>query len=259
MGAFLIQHSQHSTNAPPLALKLGTGFLALPNRRFDAARHTPHTLNILLVGPCSSGRATFINTLFNTAIIPPSTNTHDLCLQTHSSVVKEAGVVMSVNVFQVQGHGDARHLAQEIALVRTLLQSRFDAFMQAEGKANCALPTEMGSWIHTVIYILCADTGALSHADAVLLRTLEKYAPVFPVFAKADRFLPHELAVLKKRTREDWQRNELSEQQFAFDRVCNAWPFAVIAGTELGVDEASGLPIRARTYPWGTVNCTLAC
>ena len=111
-------------------------------------------------------------------------------------------------------------------------------------------------------------TGYLGHGlrelDIELMRRLSPRVNVIPVIGKADSLTPLELAESKKLIMEDIEHYRIPVYNFPYDieeddedtveenaELRGLMPFAIVGSEE--VVEVDGRRVRARQYPWGTV------
>jgi len=225
----------------------------------------------MVVGASGTGRTTFVNTLCESDVLP-----HKVIARPEEAHVEEGikikpadveleedGIRIALTVVDTPGFGnniDNEHAFQEIMIY---LERQYDDILaeQSRIKRN---PRLRDNRVHALLYFIPPTGHALREMDIELMRRLSPRVNVIPVIGKADSLTPSELKAFKKRIMEDIDHYKIPIYNFPYDveeddeetiaeniELRALLPFAVI-GSEEEV-EIDGEPVRARVYPWGTV------
>ncbi|KAJ2456577.1 Cell division control protein 11 [Coemansia sp. RSA 2424] len=227
--------------------------------------------NVMLVGESGLGRTTFINTLCERVVIPP-TECGD-CEQAHIAEpmqfkhytvdMEEDGMKIVLNIIDTPGFGDGIDNENCFTRIQEHIETQFDYVLAEENriKRNTKF---MDSRIHALIYFIAPTGHSLREIDVELMRRLGSRINIIPVVSRADSMTPRELVLFKQRVMNDIAaygipifsfpdpEEEDDEESVEENAELRAMlPFAVVGCEEIINEE--GRPVRVRNYPWGVV------
>jgi len=228
-------------------------------------------LTIMVVGASGTGRTTFVNTLCESdvlahKVIESPEEAHievGIKIKPANVELEEDGIRIALTVVDTPGFGDNIDNEHSFQEIMTYLERQYDDILaeQSRIKRN---PRFRDNRVHALLYFIPPTGHALREMDIELMRRLSPRVNVIPVIGKADSLTPSELKAFKKRIMEDIDHYEIPIYNFPYDveeddeetiadniELRALLPFAVI-GSEEEV-EIDGEPVRARVYPWGTV------
>lgn len=143
------------------------------------------------------------------------------------------------------------------------LERQYDDILAEESRIK-RNPRFRDNRVHVLLYFITPTGHGLRELDIELMKRLSPRVNVIPVIGKADSLTPSELADSKKLIMEDIEHYRIPVYNFPYDieeddedtveenaELRGLMPFAIV-GSEDFVD-IGGKQIRARQYPWGTV------
>jgi septin 7 len=173
------------------------GLWHYPCWKLRAARERPHRLNILLIGAPGVGKSTFINTLFNSEIIPSERNrtADDFQTAIFCGALGEGGITLEVEVIELLGYNSAARLSNQkySQQILQLFQDRFQCCYEAENSFPRDLKTALNQAINAIIYFVPPTFTQFTTDEIALFRELQQAALLIPVIAKADMYTEEEL------------------------------------------------------------------
>ncbi|KAL7059934.1 hypothetical protein AAHC03_09962 [Spirometra sp. Aus1] len=230
--------------------------------------------NLMVVGETGLGKSTFINSLFLTDVYnvenpgPSFKVKHTVEVRSSSVLLKENGVSLKLTVIDTPGFGDSVNNSECWQPILDFIDARFDEYLAAEGRVSrnsAAIPDKR---VHACLYFIAPTGHHLKNIDAECLRRIQDKVNVIPIIGKADCMTLEECKEFKKNLLADFQHHKIkiydfpdSEQSFEnsndeegsrLRRLRDRMPFAVV-GANTYITNSAGVKVRARTYPWGTV------
>jgi len=158
------------------------------------------------------------------------------------------------------GYGDQINKDDSFKAVVDYIDAQFENYLQEELKIKRSLVTCHDSRIHICLYFICPTGHGLKSLDLVCMKKLDSKVNIIPVIAKADTISKVELQRFKAKIIQELNTNGVHIYQFPTDDETVAEtntsmnshiPFAVVGSTEF--IKVGNKLIRARQYPWGTV------
>ncbi|RMX89205.1 hypothetical protein D0869_01059 [Hortaea werneckii] len=196
----------------------------------------------------------------------------------------EEGTRVSLTIVDTPGFGDAIDNEAAFGEISTYLERQYDDILAEESRIK-RNPRFRDNRVHVLLYFVqptgketstqltdlatrLAGCNSSSHGlrelDIELMRRLSPRVNVIPVIGKADSLTPLELAESKKLIMEDIEHYRIPVYNFPYDieeddedtveenaELRGLMPFAIVGSED--VIEVDGRQVRARTYPWGTV------
>lgn len=222
-------------------------------------RFPSHTLS---AGETGLGKSTLMDTLFNTSFeSTPSPHTlPSVKLKAHTYELQESNVRLKLTICDTVGYGDQINKDDSFKAVVDYIDAQFENYLQEELKIKRSLVTCHDSRIHICLYFICPTGHGLKSLDLVCMKKLDSKVNIIPVIAKADTISKVELQRFKAKIIQELNTNGVHIYQFPTDDETVAEtntsmnshiPFAVVGSTEF--IKVGNKLIRARQYPWGTV------
>ncbi|KAH8311982.1 hypothetical protein KR044_008856 [Drosophila immigrans] len=238
------------------------GFDSLPDQLVNKSVENGFVFNIMSIGETGLGKSTLMDTLFNTSFeSTPSPHTlPSVKLKAHTYELKESNVRLKLTICDTVGYGDQINKDDSFKAVVDYLDVQFETYLQEELKIKRSLATCHDSRIHICLYFICPTGHGLKSLDLVCMKKLDSKVNIIPVIAKADTISKAELQRFKAKIIQELNTNGVQIYQFPTDdetvadtnSQMNAYiPFAVVGSTEF--IKIGPKLIRARQYPWGTV------
>ncbi|KAK3058499.1 Cell division control protein 11 [Extremus antarcticus] len=232
---------------------------------------------LMVCGASGTGRTTFVNTLCQKAVLPhldsdappylDSESTGEPSVKIKPVTVEleldEEGTRVSLTIVDTPGFGD--HVDNEAGFgeISSYLERQYDDIVAEESRIK-RNPRFRDNRVHVLLYFVQPTGHGLRELDIELMRRLSPLVNVIPVIGKADSLTPLELAESKKLIMEDIEHYRIPVYNFPYDieeddedtveenaELRGLMPFAIVGSEE--VVEVDGRRVRARQYPWGTV------
>jgi len=239
------------------------GFSSLPSQVYRRSLRRGFEFTLMVVGESGLGKSTLVNSMFLTDIYNSTT---DECLEskqtleveTHSVVLEEGGVKLSLTVVDTPGFGDKVDNSDCWVPISSYVDEQFDKFLEAETRVNRIELVD--SRVHACLYFIAPSGHRLKALDLQFMRRLCTKVNIIPVIGKADTLTKTELTSFKEKIMAQLREEKISVYEFPSDegKTDEAWmrnlvPFAVVGSNSI-IEDANGRKSRGRSYPWGTVN-----
>ncbi|KAJ2580324.1 Cell division control protein 11 [Coemansia sp. RSA 1797] len=223
----------------------------------------------VVVGQSGLGRRTFLNTLCEREVIPPSepsspdtANVADpMKFDTYEVNLEEEGTRISLKVIDAAGFGDGLDNTSCFKQLQDYIEAQFDEVLVEESriKRNRRYRDHR---LHVLIYFIAPTGHSLRELDIELIRRLGEYVNIIPVIGRADSLTVDELAGFKQNVMRDIDFYKLPVYNFCWDEsdgdalkenreIMDFIPFSVVTCDEV-IDNEFG-SVRVRRYPWGTI------
>jgi septin 7 len=245
------------------------GFANLPNQVHRRSVKKGFQFTLLAVGESGLGKATLVNTLFGTEVIPArpanpppgAEPASTVTIKTHLADIEENGVRLRVNVLESVGFGDFINNDASWKPIVQAIEERFDTFLDQERRVNRKGMVDYR--IHCCLYFVSPTGHGLRPLDIELMKQVHSKVNLIPVIAKADTLTREELVAFKKRILDDMAFHKIRTFVVETDAsddpetiatakdLMSKVPFAVIGSTQ--EYEVSGKKVRGRKYPWGVI------
>lgn len=262
MAAAEVEVSKYEQHLRNLKQTGHVGFDSLPDQLVNKSVQNGFVFNIMCIGETGLGKSTLMDTLFNTSFeSTPSPHTlPNVKLKAHTYELQESNVRLKLTICDTVGYGDQINKDDSFKAVVDYIDAQFEAYLQEELKIKRSLSSCHDSRIHVCLYFICPTGHGLKSLDLVCMKKLDTKVNIIPIIAKADTISKAELQRFKSKIIQELSNNGVQIYQFPTDdetvaetnTAMNAHvPFAVVGSTEF-VRVANKM-IRARQYPWGTV------
>jgi cell division control protein 11 len=177
--------------------------------------------------------------------------------------LEEDGVRISLTIVETPGF--ANDLNNEYAFQEIVgyLERQYDDILAEESRIK-RNPRFRDNRVHALLYFITPTGHSLREMDIELMRRLSPRVNVIPVIGKADSLTPSELQAFKRRIMQDIEHYAIPVYNFPYDveedddetiqdnsELRAMMPFALVGMSE--EIEMDGELVRARRYPWGTV------
>jgi septin 7 len=157
------------------------------------------------LGESGLGKSTLVNTLFNTSLYPPKErkppsldiSPKTVAIQSISADIEENGVRLRLTVVDTPGFGDFVNNDVSWGPIVEHIDSRFDAYLEAETKVNRT--NIVDNRIHACVYFIQPTGHSLKPLDVEVMRRLHTKVNLIPVIAKADTLTDDEILAFKQR------------------------------------------------------------
>ncbi|XP_076316120.1 septin-2-like [Tachypleus tridentatus] len=251
------------TGLRTLKLQGHVGFDSLPDQLVNKSVQQRFTFNILCIGETGLGKSTMMDSLFNTTFDSQQSNTHsfpNVRLKSNTYELLESNVNLKLTIVETVGYGDQINKEDSFQAIVDYIDTQFENFLQEELKIKRSLSTYHDTRIHACLYFICPTGHGLKSIDLVCMKKLDSKVNIIPVIAKSDTISKTELQRFKIKITSELVSNGVQIYQFPTDdetvaetnsSMNNHIPFAVVGSTEF--TKLNNKMIRARQYPWGTV------
>ncbi|XP_065186780.1 septin-6-like [Sycon ciliatum] len=181
-------------------------------------------------------------------------------LEENTYHLKESQVNLQLTVIDTVGYGDQVEKTDSAGPVVEYIEKQFDRHLQEELRIQRNLHQFRDTRIHVCIYFISPTGHSLKALDIKCMQQLQSRVNIIPVISKADTIAKNELQRFKKRIIQDLEHNGIQIYRFPTDdktvaeineKMNAIMPFAVIGSRD--EIEINGQKVRARLYPWGTV------
>ncbi|KAK9388112.1 Septin-domain-containing protein [Lipomyces mesembrius] len=245
------------------------GFSNLPIQWHRKSIQNGFNFNVMVVGESGLGKSTLVSTLFNMPLYPPRSEkrppaeiSKTVAIKSVSADLEERGVKLRLTVVDTPGFGDFVNNEDAWRPILENIEQRFDAFLEAENKANRA--NIVDNRIHAVIYFIAPTGHSLKPLDIAVMTKLHDKVNLIPVIAKSDILTDEEIIAFKARIRADLDyhrinlfetpRYEVDSDETMEEKttIISKIPFAIVGATS-EVTTPDGRVVRGRKYPWGVV------
>ncbi|KAK9312427.1 Septin-domain-containing protein [Lipomyces starkeyi] len=245
------------------------GFSNLPIQWHRKSIQNGFNFNVMVVGESGLGKSTLVSTLFDMPLYPPRSEKRPsaeipktVAIQSISADLEERGVKLRLTVVDTPGFGDFVNNEDAWRPIVENIEQRFDAFLEAENKANRA--NIVDNRIHAVIYFIAPTGHSLKPLDIEVMTKLHNKVNLIPVIAKSDILTDEEIVAFKARIRADLDyhkinlfetpRYEVDSDETMEEKtaIMSKIPFAIVGATSQ-VTTPDGRVVRGRKYPWGVV------
>ncbi|GAV52335.1 hypothetical protein ZYGR_0AG03260 [Zygosaccharomyces rouxii] len=247
---------------PSLVTGYETGINNLPTQRERIVARDGVKFNVMVSGQAGLGKTTFVNTLFDTCILPPNRTTESdhpdetKCLEIHRVHLETANVKLDLNIIDTPGFGYKSNSTFDwVPLVNYIDEQIRSYIFQEEQPNRSSLRDDR---VHCCLYFVEPTGKGLSTLDVIAMREISKRVNLVPIIAKADALSKEESYAFKREVRNIMHAQGIKPCQFLeegnnfYNDIFETAPFAVV-GSEMKITGKNGQPLHVRKYRWGTV------
>ncbi|XP_013779075.1 septin-2-like [Limulus polyphemus] len=246
-----------------LNLQGHVGFDSLPDQLVNKSVQQKFTFNVLCIGETGLGKSTMMDSLFNTTFDSQQNSTHsfpNVRLKSKTYELLESNVDLKLTIVETVGYGDQINKDNSFQAIVDYIDTQFENYLQEELKIKRSLSTYHDTRAHACLYFICPTGHGLKSIDLVCMKKLDSKINIIPIIAKSDTISKTELQRFKIKIMSELVSNGVQIYQFPTDdetvaetnsSMNNHIPFAVVGSTEF--TKINNKMIRARQYPWGTV------
>lgn len=178
------------------------GFSSLPKQLHRRALRRGFEFSLMVVGESGLGKSTLINSMFLTNVYSSSLGKtskpeQTLEVESHSILLEEAGVKLSLTVLDTPGFGDKLDNANCWYPISCYIEEQFDKFLEAETRVNRVRLAD--TRVHACLYFIAPSGHRLKELDIEFMRKLCGKVNIIPVIGKSDSLTKEELGDFKQR------------------------------------------------------------
>lgn len=237
----------------------------LTRQRERMAKRKGIQFNIMVAGQTGLGKTTFINTIFDTKIIP-STGGHmeapflpqrTVNISRFRTSLDHGPTHLDLNVIDTPGYGDKMNNSFAWTPLTDYIDEQIRSYVFQEEQPYREKLRD--NRVHCCLYFLPPTSKGISALDIVTMRELSKRVNLIPIIAKADAFNDTELRNFKLDVKKLLKTHRikvcrlLSRSEASLKEIADEAPYDVISSNVKTMDD-SGRYIRSRKYKWGTIN-----
>eukprot|EP00834_Sanchytrium_tribonematis_P002114 NODE_59_length_28102_cov_0.971110.p11 type:complete len:361 gc:universal NODE_59_length_28102_cov_0.971110:3422-2340(-) len=250
----------------------GSGLLGisnLPNQMYRACVKKGTSFTIMVVGASGVGKTTFINTLFQTDLIPygdymddafrrSQQTKHTVDIAVHRAEIEEKGFRVHLNIVETNGFGDYCNNTEAWTPIVEFLDGQHESYLRQEMQPM--RDDILDGRVHACLYFIRPTGHGLSQLDINTMKLLGSRVNLIPVIPKADTFTKKELAEFKDKILRIISENSI--QIFSIDphsddeqntknntNILSRMPFAIVCSTQKVT--VNGKTALGRKYKWG--------
>lgn len=252
----------------------------MSNHFLQRCRRNGTDFNLIIIGAAGSGKATLLSSIYQQEVLPAERRRYARTIDgiefaDYTAEIQEAGITLRLNVTEVLGYGEltfggSKKNAEKITKILKHIEGKHRDFFDRENyahrpRANNQVRSEKSNQdglYHAAIFMVKPQKNlSVSAVDVSLMQALQPRVNLIPVVAKADTFLPEELAFVKANLRAVLSEAKVLQFPNIIDTDEVDWvvkeavevrahcPFVTIASAP---SEEHG-NARFRQYPWGVV------
>ncbi|KAL3276788.1 hypothetical protein HHI36_012153 [Cryptolaemus montrouzieri] len=238
------------------------GFDSLPSKYVRNSVKNGFVFNIMCVGESGIGKTTLMNSLFKTTF----ESDQDIYYCNHTTLksdsydLKENDVRLKLTLCDTVSYGDDMNKQSSLKAITDYLDKQFELYFQQELSLKQQISKFQDTRIHVCLYFICPTGHGLKPLDLICMKKITDKVNIVPIIAKADTVSKNELQKFKQSILRELRNNSVRIYNCPLDEpsvtqlnheLNSLIPFAVIGSTDfVEIDEKF---VRARHYPWGTV------
>ncbi|XP_022656518.1 endochitinase A-like isoform X3 [Varroa destructor] len=259
------------------------GFSTLPEQVYNKTVKRGFEFTLMVCGESGLGKSTLVNSLFCADIYSadypgPSQRTVQKTVQVETTkvVLQEGQVTLTLTIVDTPGFGGNLDNTNCWMPLIDFIEDKYAEYLQEETKIQRSAHI-VDNRVHCCLYFIAPSGHGLKSLDVEVMKKLHDKVNIVPVIAKADTFTPEECQLFKRRIQNELTQhgikvydfpslNEISENGSmevggsdgtdlkngtVSKSIKDRLPFAIVGSNAL--IEIGGKKVRARKYPWGTV------
>lgn len=222
-------------------------------------------LTLMVCGRAGTGKSTFIDTLCDNEVHKDDSNsyfTRNLTVGSKQIDLGEAdGTNISLTVIDTPGFGERIDSSKDALAIKKYLEDQFEDILREEALI-CRNPRFEDKRVHVCLYFLPPTGHELRELDIDAMITLSSRVNIIPVIGKADTMTDSELIEAKRTIMSSIKSHNIPIFTFNYDledeesieentALREILPFALVGSQD--IYQVGEEYIRARQYPWGTV------
>ncbi|AQZ11260.1 SPR3 (YGR059W) [Zygosaccharomyces parabailii] len=248
--------------APNLIRGYNVGIDCLPMQRERMVARDGVHFTMMVAGKSGLGKSTFVNTLFDTCILPTiwqigeDLSQETRCLIKYGAHFEAENANMHLNVIDTPGFGSKCNNTFDWVPLVNYIDEQIRSYIFQEEQPNRGNIKDHR--VHCCLYFLEPTNKGLCALDVVAMKEISKRVNMIPVIAKADALSHDEMQSFKQEIREILHSQGIKVCQFleesnSFYRdIFQVAPFGVV-GSDMKVLDSNGQTIHVRKYRWGIV------
>ncbi|XP_003748409.1 septin-2 [Galendromus occidentalis] len=245
----------------------------LPTQLHRKAAKKGFDFNLMVVGESGLGKSTLVNSLFMADLYPDRRipdaldmgNGNTVEVEANTVEIDEHGVKVRLTVIDTPGYGDRLNNENSFEPIIKYINDQYNSYLCKESGIN--RKNIVDTRVHCVLYFISSLGRGLKPLDVAFMKALQDKVNIIPLVAKADSLTAKECEALKETIRQkiadhgiqiydlmpvdDDPSLEDPEYVKEISSLRASFPLAVCAAQD--VQEVNGRQIRARRYPWGSV------
>lgn len=214
-------------------------------------------LTIMVIGESGTGKATFINTLCDSDVIPPNKKG----INKYIASIYEGGTKINLDIVMANGFGDSIDNSKSTSSLLAYLEDQFESFLKEECRIQRSSQFD-DTRVHAALYFVRPTGKGLRPLDVECMKALSERCNVIPIISKGDLLTDDERALNRKLIMRDIKEAGIVTYDFTgcFDDMGEAFPgldtsqmvpFSLICGTETRIIEDT--EYKVRVLPHGIV------
>eukprot|EP00466_Bigelowiella_natans_P014251 jgi/Bigna1/126593/aug1.3_g1301 len=234
-------NSALDSDAIPAQLSVREGLLG---QRIQDLESHGESVTIMCVGESGVGKSTLLSNIFTVPIVHSVPKPTVKIVET--SVKFECdGIPITVHLIDTPGYGDGMDIRKSFSYVKDYLEAKFQQSLkretQIERQDRHSLDTSLG--VDAILYFF--SPHRCKTVDLEFLKSIQGYATIIPILAKADTMTADELA--------EFRSTVIKKLKATGIKVFHS-PFAIISSPYVvrSHQNSRGELIHGREYPWGT-------
>ncbi|CAH2450430.1 Septin protein involved in sporulation [Komagataella phaffii CBS 7435] len=239
------------------------GLAKLPYQKRKRAERNGVNFTVMLVGESGLGKTTFLNTLFDSDIlpirklnVPQLGNTMKTTqIEYHKMRLDEDGFVLDFTVIDTPGFSDYINNNYCWVPISNFIDEQFRKYIFQESQPQ--RERMKSTQVHACLYFIKPNLRGLSDLDIKVMKELSSRVNLIPIISKADAFNGTEMECFKESIRNTLCNEGINLCKLLADEgmentILDTLPLSVI-GSSSRVVNSLGNVVRGRSYKWGTV------
>ncbi|ANZ77306.1 BA75_04414T0 [Komagataella pastoris] len=239
------------------------GLAKLPYQKRKRAERNGMNFTVMLVGESGLGKTTFLNTLFDSDILPiRKLNVPQLGnvmkttqIEYHKMRLDEDGFVLDFTVIDTPGFSDYINNNYCWVPISNFIDEQFRRYIFQESQPQ--REKMQSTQVHACLYFIKPNLRGLSDLDIKVMKELSSRVNLIPIISKADAFNSTEMGYFKESIRNTLCNEGINLCKLLADEgmensILDTLPLSVI-GSSSRVVNSLGNIVRGRSYKWGTV------
>lgn len=228
------------------ANKKSIGLTFLPDQSKILYKQRGTRFTLMVAGSAGTGKSSFINTLFNSNLIPFGQTER---IRVNQYELIEDGFKLNLTAVDTPGFDGAINNEYAWAPITRYIDEQFRLYLYCSEQPNRS--ELIDSRVHCCLYFIQPTGSYLRPLDVKAMKALSTRVNVIPIIGKGDTLSHEDLLKFKAIVQKTLKLYDIQVCKFldteVYEKVHSMVPFVVI-GSEFSNGEN-----RGREYPWGTV------